>query len=337
MAKSHSRIQNTVPKTGTPPTPRLSYPSLGIKENPMNRTLAARSAREDAANRSPRPGFEIEGLDLSRPLDDEKLRESVLAPLFRDSAVVIRDQKLTPEQLIAFAARIGPLETHVFTQHLLEGHPEILLLSNIREGGKVIGRPNPGEFWHTDLTYTRKPNRFSMLYSVEIPIGADGAALGNTLFRSSIAAYDSLPANVKQEIEHLRARHFHLWVRRRHGDEDGIELSEEQRAKMKDVFHPVVGIQPESGRRYLFVNHAHTVRLEGVEERRSEELLEYLYQHIDRQEPYTHRWRVGDVVIWDNHTTQHFATRDYAWPQRRKMWRLSIAGTPPQGPRDAAN
>jgi taurine dioxygenase len=279
---------------------------------------------------APQVGFEVKGIDLAQPLEARLLQEQVLDPLYRNSAIVLRDQKFTPEQLIAFAATLGPLETHVFTQHLLEGHPEILLLSNIEEGGKVIGRPNPGEFWHTDLTYTRKPNRFSMLYAVEIPKNDKGVALGSTLFRSTIAAYDSLPEGVKREIEHLRAEHFHLWVRRRNGDEAGIELSDEQRAKMQNIVHPVVCVQPESGRRYLFVNHAHTVRIEGMDEAKSEELLNYLFNHIAQQEPYVHRWRVGDVVIWDNHTTQHFATRDYAWPQRRKMWRLSIAGGPPR-------
>lgn len=279
----------------------------------------------------PQVGFEVQGIDLAQPLEEGQLRERVIEPLYRNSAIVLRDQTLTPEQLIAFAAKLGPLETHVFTQHLLQGHPEILLLSNIQEDGKVIGRPNPGEFWHTDLTYTRKPNRFSMLFAVEIPKNDAGVALGNTLFRSTIAAYDALPQSVKQEIEHMRAVHFHLWVRRRNGDEEGIELTDEQRAKMQNVLHPVVCTQPETGRRYLFVNHAHTVRIEGMEEAKSEELLNYLFNHIALQEPYVHRWRVGDVVIWDNHTTQHFATRDYAWPQRRKMWRLSIAGEQPHG------
>jgi taurine dioxygenase len=154
--------------------------------------------------------------------------------------------------------------------------------------------------------------------------------LGNTLFRSTIAAYDALPGTVKREIEGLRAQHFHLWVRRKHGDEAGIELPAEQKAKMQDVFHPIVCVHPETQRRYLFVNHAHTVRIEGMNDAKSEELLQYLFHHIAQQEPYVHRWRVGDVVAWDNLTTQHFATRDYVWPQRRRMWRLSIAGAPPQ-------
>lgn len=279
-------------------------------------------------------GIEIEGLDLRAGLTGPEFRDAVLNPLMDHSAVVIRGQNLTPEQLIAFSAQLGRLETHVFTQHLLPGYPEILLLSNVEEGGRVIGRPNPGEFWHTDLTYTRTPNRFSVLYSLEIPHKSDGTPLGNTLFRSSVQAYDTLPEKSKREIEGLVARHFHLWVRRRHGDESGIELSEVQRARMVDVLHPVVCVQPETGRRYLFVNHAHTVSIEGYEPARSDALLEDLYRHFEAQPTYAHRWRVGDVVIWDNFTTQHFATLDYAWPQRRRMWRLSVAAA--EAPRAAS-
>lgn len=297
----------------------------------IENAIEQRRTPSNARSMTPEIGYEVKGVDLARPIPEDEFRAALIDALHRNSAIVIRGQDLTPEQLIAFAARFGKLETHVFTQHLLDGHPEILHLSNIEKDGKVIGRPNPGEFWHTDLTYTRTPNRFSMLYSREIPHDENGVPLGNTLFRSTIAAYDALPEKIKRQLEGLRARHFHLWVRRRHGDEDGIALSEEQKARMQNVFHPVVCVEPEYGRKYLFVNHAHTVRIDGMEEAQSEELLQYLFQHIAQQAPYVHRWKVGDVVIWDNHTTQHFATKDYAWPQRRRMWRLSIVGNPPLG------
>src|SRR5262245_58475089 len=86
----------------------------------------------------PQPGYEVKGLDLSKPIDDAAFKRAVLDPLYQHSAIVLRGQDLTPEQLKAFGARLGPLETHVFTQHLLDGHREILLLSNIEEGGRVI-------------------------------------------------------------------------------------------------------------------------------------------------------------------------------------------------------
>lgn len=282
---------------------------------------------------NPKVGFEIQNIDLSTPLADEQFKKKILDPLYAHSAIVIRNQNLSPDQLVEFSAQFGRLEVHVFSQHLLSGHPEILHLSNIEEDNKPIGRPNPGEFWHTDLTYTESPNRISILYSVEIPRSETGVALGNTLFRSTIAAYNSLPPDMKEKLQGLRAKHFHLWIRRRHGDEDGIELTDEQRKRMQNVTHPIVCETPERKQKYLFVNSAHTVGVDGMAPNESDSLLDYLYAHIARQETYVHRWQVGDIVIWDNFTSQHFATLDYALPQRRRMWRLSVAGERPQAAR----
>ncbi|MGD9942941.1 MAG: TauD/TfdA dioxygenase family protein, partial [Burkholderiaceae bacterium] len=95
---------------------------------------------------------------------------------------------------------------------------------------------------------------------------------------------------------------------------------------MENVTHPVVGLHPNTGRKFLYVNRGHTVRIAGMDEQESEELLEYLYNHIEQQPTYVHRWQVGDLLIWDNLAGQHLAASDYEWPLRRCMYRLSVAG-----------
>jgi taurine dioxygenase len=99
---------------------------------------------------------------------------------------------------------------------------------------------------------------------------------------------------------------------------------------MVDVRHPVICMQPETGCKYLFVNSAHTVGIVGMDESESDALLAEIYEHIARQPTYTHKWKVGDIVIWDNKTTQHYATKDYELPMRRRLWRLSVEGGPLQ-------
>ncbi|MGE3862089.1 MAG: TauD/TfdA dioxygenase family protein [Burkholderiaceae bacterium] len=270
-------------------------------------------------------GFEIKNVDLGS-LDDQTFKEKIWSPLMECAAVVLRNQQLTPEQLVSLGRRFGRLEKHFLSDSLLPGFDEILLLSNIKENGKLIGRPNTGECWHADSTFTPNPNRFSLLYSLEVPVNADGVVLGNTLFKSSVDAYDTLPEDVKKRLVGLRAQHYQLWFRRRHGDEEGIELTDAQRKKMENVTHPVVGLHPNTGRKFLYVNRGHTVRIAGMDEQESEELLEYLYNHIEQQPTYVHRWQVGDLLIWDNLAGQHLAASDYEWPLRRCMYRLSVAG-----------
>ncbi|WP_373090061.1 TauD/TfdA dioxygenase family protein [Sneathiella sp.] len=274
-------------------------------------------------------GYEIKGVDISKPLSDSEFQENIFLPIVQNSVVAVRGQNLTVEQFIDFGRRFGKLEKHVISPNVLDGHPEVMHLSNIKKNNKNIGRPNPGAFWHTDLTFTNTPNDYSLLYSIEIPHDKNGMPRGDTCFRSTISAYETLPKTLKRKLTGISAKHFHLWIRRRYGDEEGIELSEVQRARMIDVLHPVICQQPETGRKYLFVNSAHTVGIQGMSEEESDALLNDVYEHIASQETYTHKWRVGDIVIWDNKATQHYATKDYEYPMRRHLWRLTVEGGAP--------
>src|ERR1700730_2301241 len=136
-------------------------------------------------------GAEIGGVNLAADLPDDTF-EKIDDAYNRYSVLVFRDQKLTPEQQIAFARRFGELEISPRTQFALPGYPEILVLSNIIENCKPIGNADAGRTWHTDMSYTKTPPRGSLLYAREIPI-ENGRALGDTGFSTAAAGYDALP------------------------------------------------------------------------------------------------------------------------------------------------
>ncbi len=276
-------------------------------------------------------GAEIKGVDLAKPLDEGAFRR--IEAVFHDRGViVIRDQKLTPEQHIAFSRRFGPLEIHVAAQYLKPGFPEILVVSNVVEEGRNIGLADAGQYWHSDLSYMANPSRCSLLYAIEVPV-RDGEVLGETLFASAAYAYDTLPAAWKERLEGLTAVH-------RYGDRYQKQqaaggrgaLSQEQLAKLPDVRHAVLRPHPITGRRVLFVNEGFTAFIEGMPVEESAALPPQLYAHIVRPEfLYTHRWQAGDLLIWDNCLVQHRAVRNYALPLRRLLHRTTVAGVEAKG------
>ena len=129
-------------------------------------------------------GAEVRGLDLSRPVDDESF--AIVRDAYEQRAVLLfRDQQLTPEQHIDFSRRFGALEIHVLDQWRHPEHPEILIVSNIKDKGRHVGVPHAGRYWHTDLSYMVAPSRGSLLYAIEIP-EENGRPLGDTRFASTV-------------------------------------------------------------------------------------------------------------------------------------------------------
>src|SRR5580692_5730640 len=157
----------------------------------------ARPRREDAPFEFRRLGAalgaEVVDLDLSRPISDETFAAVRRAFLESNGLLVFRDQRITPEQHIAFSQRFGPLMIHVLDKFLLPGHPEVLRVSNVIENGEPIGLGDAGRIWHSDLSYTPEPSLGSLLYALEIP--EEG---GDTSFANMSAAYDALPADIRQ-------------------------------------------------------------------------------------------------------------------------------------------
>ncbi len=277
-------------------------------------------------------GAEIRGVDLSQDLDD-----AAFAALERawneHSVIVFRDQKITEEQHIRFSRRFGALEVHVLDQYLHPKHPELFVVSNILDSnGRHIGSYDAGRYWHTDLSYMAAPSRGSILYAIEIPHDDQGRPLGDTVWCSTAAAYEALSEDMKKRIAGLKAE-FSLENRHQKLIQDGdpsAALTETHKQKAPPAVHPVVRTHPVTGRKCIFVNEGHTVRILDVSEEESRELLAALCAHVKKPEfVYRHRWRIGDVVMWDNIPTQHLAICDYKLPQRRRLNRTTLRGSVP--------
>jgi taurine dioxygenase len=278
-------------------------------------------------------GAEILGIDLSKDVDDATFRE--IEKVFHDRAVIcFRDQKLTPEQHVRFSRHFGSVEVPTNKQYSLASYPEIYVVSNIVENGRPIGNADAGRVWHTDSSYMKVPSRCSLLYAIEVPRDADGQALGDTFFASMTAAYDALPEATKTRIAGLSGVHNYTAQYERRLAKmkaQGLqreELTDDMRAKVPDVVHPVVRRHPLTGKKCVYVNVAFVNEIVGLPSAEAVRLRDELVEHSTAPRfVYRHRWREGDLVIWDNSATQHLAIADYALPQRRLMYRTTVKGT----------
>jgi taurine dioxygenase len=272
-------------------------------------------------------GAEI-AFDLAPEIDDARFRE-IQRAFHENIVVVFRGQELSNERQIEFSRRFGELEIHIVEKYLLPGFPEILLISNVRnEEGEHIGLADAGFTWHTDTSYRRRPSRCSLLYAKEVP-ERGGVALGDTLFANMIAAYEALPESMKKRLTGLRAIHRYS-ARRRVADSPRPKLTPGQIEETPDIAHPIVRTHPYTGRQSLYVTAGECIGIEGMPDGEAVDLIAELDAHCVRPEfLYRHKWRVGDLLMWDNASAMHLAICDYALPERRLMHRTTVIGTVP--------
>jgi|SRR5688572_19076840 taurine dioxygenase len=271
-------------------------------------------------------GAEIRDVDLAQPLSAGDFAH--IENAFNIHAVVsFPQQHLDEGQLVAFARRFGEVERIFLTQYSHPRHPEIMYVSNIQENGRDIGHSDAGRVWHTDMSYTARPPRATLLYALEVPM-ENGVALGDTHFASAADAHDSLPAETQRRIADLRAIHQVAGRRARTGTG---QQDQAQRREQPAVVHPVARTHPHTRRKCLYVSKG---ECEGIEGMATDEALALIDELADRiVEPrfrHTHRWRVRDLLMWDNCAVQHLASFDYQWPQhRRLMHRVTVGGSDP--------
>jgi len=272
-------------------------------------------------------GAEIK-FDLSSELDECTFAE--IEQAFHDNIVIyFRDQRLSNERHIELSRRFGELEIHVIKKYLLPNHPEILVISNIKdENGENIGLADAGLTWHTDVSYLKKPSRCSLLYAKDVPY-RDGKPLGDTLFTNTIAAYEALPEIMKRRLVGLRAIHRYS-ERKRVANSPRPKLTKTQLDQTPDVAHPIVRTHAWTGRKSLYVTAGECIGVENLPHDEGLALIEELHAHCVKPEfQYRHKWQVGDLLMWDNATSMHIATRDYELPERRLMYRTTVAGGVP--------
>lgn len=271
-------------------------------------------------------GATVEGLDLARGLSDEEFR-AVLGALARYGVLRIPGQRLDAAALKAFSARFGTLEINVANTFHEPGHPEVMILSNIRENGRPIGLADAGQDWHTDMSYSAEVAFANVLYGITIP-RRNGVPLGGTEFANMYLAHDELPADVRARLEGVTALHdfnkFWEAMRRRPGS-TREPLTPEQRRRKPPVSHPVLLTHPITGRRVLYANPGYTIRLDGWSERESEAMLAYLFEHqLQPKYRYLHRWTENDVLVWDDLCTLHQAMPDYGPDESRLIKRCQV-------------
>jgi taurine dioxygenase len=269
----------------------------------------------------PHFGAIVHGIDLATAGDDEIA--AIRSALVDRKVLFFRDQTLADDTQINLGRRIGELTaSHPVVGGVDQDHPEVYALDSADNGFADV--------WHTDVTFMKRPPLGSILRAVVLPpVG------GDTNWADAQLAYDSLAAPVRRLADQLTAVHdgnreFGYYLAQRRGGR-GNEWDGEVVTKLEPVEHPVIRVHPETGRRSIFVNPGFTSHIVGVSEFESRAILDLLYAHLSKPEHIVrHRWRPGDVAMWDNRSTAHYANRDYAGA-RRVMHRITLRGDVPAG------
>jgi taurine dioxygenase len=280
-------------------------------------------------------GVEVLGVELSKPISGSTFADIYQALLDHLAIFFPSQEMLPPDQLKAFAARFGEVDTEPFVYPFklptVEGHPEIL--NNVKEA--TDGAINFGGFWHADVTYRERPHKAAIMYAKEATSHG-----GDTMFANQYLAYETLSPGLQRTLLGLKAVHSSAMP---YGGESvrfasvsrlrapkiedrsfAAGFYEKADAPVIETEHPVVRIHPETKRKSLYVNRGFTVRFSGMTDEESAPLLEYLWNHACRPEfTCRYRWSANDVVVWDNRCTLHYALNDY-YGQRRVMQRVSV-------------
>jgi taurine dioxygenase len=262
-------------------------------------------------------GAEIGGVDLAH-VDDDTV-DAIRAAWLEHLVVFFRDQPLDPDAFLAFARRVGEPVEYPFVRGI-DGHPEIIEVAKLPH--ETV---NFGGIWHSDTAYLAVPPMATMLLAREIPpVG------GDTLFANMYAAYDALSPTLQLVLVGITAVNTSALADVSKTREDRIADGGAADPVEYVAEHPVVRMHPETGRKALYVNVAHTARFAGMTEAESHGLLQYLFEHSVRPEfTCRFRWRVGSLALWDNRCAQHNPVNDYHGHTRR-MLRITMAGDVPR-------
>lgn len=270
----------------------------------------------------PRFGSLVHGLDLAAATDEQVA--AVRAALVDRKVLFFRAQRLDEDGQVDLGRRIGELTaSHPVIGSLDSAHPEVYAIDSTDNGFADV--------WHTDVTFMKRPPMGSILRAVTLPPTG-----GDTSWADSQLAYESLTPAVRTLVDGLVAVHdgtreFGYYLAQRRGGR-GNEWDGKVVTSLDPVEHPVVRVHPETGRRGLFVNPGFVSHIAGVSEYESRGLLDLLYAHLTKPEHIVrHRWAAGDVAMWDNRSTIHYANRDYG-DARRVMHRITLRGDVPVGP-----
>lgn len=270
-------------------------------------------------------GADIEGVDLSRPLDEATVR-SVLQAWAEHQVLRFRGQRLTDENLVAFSRHVGEPDLAPLSEMgrpAIQEYPEVTIISNVIVDGRPIGALGAAEsFWHTDMSYDPKPPSASLLYAIEIP-----PAGGDTSFSNMYLAADRLPPELRSKLEGRSIKHDATSTSAGTLRQGFAEVADPRNAA--GTIHPIFRTHPVTGKRALFIGRRKNAYIVDMSLDESEKILDDLFAHIDKPEfVWTQKWRAGDLIMWDNRCVMH--RRDAFDPDaRRLMHRTQIKGDAP--------
>jgi taurine dioxygenase len=288
-------------------------------ESTMQRNAKLQSSRISVKPLSAALGAEINGVDLTQPMDDATFEE--IRSIWHEHCVLcIPGQTLGELDQVRFAQRFGELAATLHEYESGKGHPAIMYVTNEQKDGKYIGALPDGEmFFHSDMCYLERPSMATMLYAMEIPSSG-----GNTLFANMYKAYEALPQEIRQRIAGLKAVNSYD-----PGKSNYAAMRtriESPSPSVRSYAQPMVYTHPATGRKALYLNRLMTEYIVGMPREESNILLESLFDHQEQpQFIYEHRWTPGDVVIWDNRCTLHART-NFSADQLRKLRRVTVKG-----------
>jgi taurine dioxygenase len=266
---------------------------------------------------SPALGVEVRGVDVSQRIDAHDFAR-LRAAWECNCVILFRGQALTEEQQIHFASRFGPLATLVHPQ-VARSHPAVMLISNVRENGALIGALPDGEMqFHSDQCYVEMPATGTMLFAMEIPSSG-----GNTLFGNLFRAYEELPQELKTLLDGKLAMHSYDYATNQY------RRPGQFRAGDKHSAHPIFRTHAPTGRKTLYVNRLMTDHIVGMPRAQSDEVLARLFDHQEQRKfVYEHVWSPGDLLMWDNRSCIHART-DFSDQERRMLRRITLMGEQP--------
>lgn len=268
-------------------------------------------------------GAEIIGVNLAESPDKETV-ETIRGTLNDRSVLVFPNQWLTPEQHVQASRAFGDLERHVLTQYTLPEAPEIFIVSNVVENGQPIGIHDAAWHWHSDSSFHKTPSLGSLFYCVECP--PEG---GETEFASMYAAFEALDRPTRQWLEGKVGIHDYadFYARTYH---HLPPMTDEQKARVPPVAHPMVRTHPETGRQALFFCEAQVREIVGTHHEEGRRRLAELEAFATQPDfVYSHRWSPGDLVFWDNRSAMHRARPFDDKAYRRRMHRTTLVGDVP--------
>lgn len=271
-------------------------------------------------------GAKVLGIDLSKKIDGEAF-SAIHAAWLKYHVLIFPNQKLEDVDQVRFSRMFGQLpDKSPHSKGSKSGnqlHQSVMLVSNIRENGEVIGSLPDGEmFFHTDGAYEKDPYRYTMLYAIEVPTHG-----GDTLFANMSLAFKTLPKELKERLAVAKAEQ---------GFYTGVDVSTDMKNALRvdgykgSAQHPIFIRHEETGEASLYVNRLLTRRIVGYDSGESDELLSRLFEHSERAEfVYQHKWAPDDLVAWDNRCVNH-ARSDFSPGERRLLRRTTVQGLKPQ-------